>query len=178
MSDNIEHVEIRIINPILNRLPQYATDGSAAVDLCACINNHLIIRPGQVISVSAGIALSMPNNMAGLLLPRSGLSRQGLVLGNSVGLIDSDYQGEVKVLLWNRNQTRNGTINMPEPITVNPFDRIAQLMFVPVIRPQLAHVQEFKTKTVRGEGGFGSTGVSSERSERFEINLVEALLPV
>jgi dUTP pyrophosphatase len=133
-------------------MPSYATEGSAAVDLCACIPDTIGLGPGCVEMIPAGFALDMKSpDIAAMILPRSGLgAKQGVVLANLVGLVDSDYQGEVKVALWNRsNQVR----------LIEPMDRIAQLVFVPVVRPVLNQVKDFEVKTQRGEGGFGSTGV-------------------
>lgn len=141
-------------------LPNYATPGSAGVDLVACIGGPLHLLPGERLLISTGIAIEIDRrewdlqdnaNMAAMIIPRSGLGHNdGVILGNSVGLIDSDYRGEIKVSLWN---TSEGTY------TIRPGDRIAQMVFVPVGLPTFEVVKEFDTKTERGEGGFGSTGV-------------------
>ena len=149
-----QHVEVKILDARLRDwgMPRYHSDGAAALDLHACVDAPLTIQPGDPPAlISAGFALHMANpNVAALLLPRSGLGhKQGLVLGNLVGLIDSDYTGPVMVSAWNR-----GTA----PVTLNPGDRFAQLMFVPVLRPTLVEVDNFSAASTRGAGGFGSTG--------------------
>ncbi|MFO1303498.1 MAG: dUTP diphosphatase [Burkholderiales bacterium] len=132
-------------------LPAYASSGSAGLDLRACIDGPLILQPGAAELISSGIAVHIADpGLAGLVVPRSGLGhKHGIVLGNLVGLIDSDYQGPLFISCWNR-----GTA----PFTVNPLDRIAQLLIVPVVRPAFEEVSEF-APTKRGEGGFGSSGV-------------------
>jgi dUTP pyrophosphatase len=147
-------VEIKILDPRLRDwgLPRYHSVGAAALDLHACLDEPLSIVPGSPPAlISAGFALHMANpEIAALVLPRSGLGhKQGLVLGNLVGLIDSDYTGPIMVSAWNR-----GTI----PIQLSPGDRFAQLMFVPVLRPVLESVDAFTITSTRGAGGFGSTG--------------------
>lgn len=131
-------------------LPAYATPGSAGLDLRACIDTPLIIQPGETVLVNTGIAIHIDNPMlAATILPRSGLGhKHGIVLGNLVGLIDSDYQGPLMVSCWNRSQT---------PYTIEPGERIAQLVIVPVMKARFQVVEEFQTSQ-RGEGGFGSTG--------------------
>lgn len=131
-------------------LPQYATPGSAGLDLRVCIDEPLQIAGGETVLLPTGIAVYIKDpNLAAVILPRSGLGhKHGIVLGNLVGLIDSDYQGELKVSCWNRNQ---------EHFTVAPGDRIAQLVFLPVVQPVFQQVTEFD-ETERGEGGFGSSG--------------------
>lgn len=144
-------VEIKILNELIrDKLPSYATLGSAAVDLCACIEVPITINPGETHLVGSGIAIHLANaTMAALILPRSGLGhKHGIVLGNLTGLIDSDYQGELKVSLWNRASTA---------YTVQPFERIAQMMIVPVYQVNWQVVEQF-AESQRGEGGFGSTG--------------------
>jgi len=135
-------------------IPGYATDGSAGLDLCACIDTALIIKPGESILIPAGFAVHIADNAyAAMLLPRSGLGhKHGIVLGNLTGLIDSDYQGEIFVSCWNRGDT---------PYTINPGDRIAQMVIVPVIQANFEFVDSF-TETMRGAGGFGHTGVSQD----------------
>ena len=132
-------------------LPEYSTEGAAGLDLRACIESDLELHPSACELIPTGIAIDIRDpQVAAVLLPRSGLGhKHGIVLGNLVGLIDSDYQGQVFVSCWNR-----GT----ETFTVRPGDRIAQMVFVPVIRPSLVEVEEFEA-SVRAEGGFGHTGV-------------------
>lgn len=131
-------------------LPAYATDGSAGMDLRACLDGAIELKPGDCELIPTGIALHMEDqNMASVILPRSGLGhKHGVVLGNLVGLIDSDYRGQVYVSCWNRGQTT---------FTVEPGERIAQLVFIPVIKANFTLVDEL-TETKRGTGGFGSTG--------------------
>ncbi|CAG9177258.1 dUTP diphosphatase [Cupriavidus respiraculi] len=151
-------VEIKVLDARLNEwgLPAYQSDMAAAIDLHACIDGPLTIEAGTPAQlVPAGIAVHMGNPyMAATIAPRSGLGhKKGLVLGNSIGVIDADYQGPIMVSVWNRNAP--GT----DPIVIQPGERIAQMMFVPVLRPVFTTVQEFSTDTARGAGGFGSTGV-------------------
>lgn len=131
-------------------LPAYATPGSAGLDLRACTDGPLVIEPGQAVLVPTGIALHIGDpGLAAMILPRSGLGhKHGIVLGNLVGLIDSDYQGPLMVSCWNRGQTA---------FTVQPMERVAQLVIVPVVQARFRQVQAFGTST-RGQGGFGSTG--------------------
>lgn len=131
-------------------LPAYATEGSAGMDLRACLDAPLTLAPGEVALVPSGLAIYLEDpSLAAVLLPRSGLGhKQGLVLGNLVGLIDSDYQGEVKISCWNRSDT---------PITIEPGQRIAQLVIVPVVQMALKTVDDF-VPTQRGAGGIGHTG--------------------
>ena len=131
-------------------LPTYATDGSAGIDLRVCIDEPIQIVGGETVLLPTGISIYIADqNMAAVILPRSGLGhKHGIVLGNLVGLIDSDYQGELKISCWNRNQ---------EHFTINPGERIAQLVFLPVVKAQFSLVESF-TETNRGEGGFGSSG--------------------
>ena len=144
-------VDIKILDPRLKQhLPTYATPGSAGLDLRACIEHVLTLAPGQTELIPTGIAMHIANpEWAGLVLPRSGLGhKHGIVLGNLVGLIDSDYQGQLFVSCWNRSHV---------PFLLNPLERIAQLVIVPVQRVDFNVVDEF-VETDRGEGGFGSTG--------------------
>jgi dUTP pyrophosphatase len=131
-------------------LPAYATAGSAGLDLRACTEGPLVIEPGQATLIPTGIAIHIADpGLAAMILPRSGLGhKHGIVLGNLVGLIDSDYQGPLMVSCWNRGQTA---------FTVQPMDRIAQLVIVPVVQARFRQVQDFGASE-RGEGGFGSTG--------------------
>lgn len=150
-------MDVRILDPrILDwGIPDYQTPGSAAVDLYACIDAPLDIAPqAPAVLISAGIALAFDDfSCAGLILPRSGQGhKRGLVLGNSTGLIDPDYTGEILISTWNRNPPGS------PPITVTPGERIAQMIFVPVLRPRLTVVQAFGRDTARAGGGFGSTG--------------------
>ncbi|MFN4262917.1 MAG: dUTP diphosphatase [Thioalkalivibrionaceae bacterium] len=149
----LEHLQYRVLDPRIGRewpLPGPATQGSAGVDLRAMINARLTLAPGATERVSSGLAIHIADSgWCGLVLPRSGLaSRQGIVLANLVGLIDSDYQGPLEIALWNRSS---------EPRVIEPGDRVAQLVFVPVAMPVWQAVPEF-TLSERGEGGFGSTG--------------------
>lgn len=133
-------------------MPSYATKGSAALDLCACLPDTIGIGPGGVEMVPAGFALDMGrDDLCAMILPRSGLgTKQGLVLAHGTGLIDSDYQGPIFIPLWNRsNQTR----------FIEPMDRIAQMVFLPVVKVDFEQVEDFAVKSARGENGFGSTGV-------------------
>ncbi|MHB8347462.1 MAG: dUTP diphosphatase [Acidiferrobacterales bacterium] len=130
--------------------PRYATDGSAGIDLCACIDEHLHIDPGDTHLIPTGIAIHIGvQHLAAVLLPRSGLGhKHGIVLGNLVGLIDSDYQGQILVSCWNRGR---------EHFVIEPGDRIAQMVFVPVVQVEFQIVEEFK-ESRRGGGGFGHSG--------------------
>jgi dUTP pyrophosphatase len=131
-------------------LPHYATDGSAGLDLRAMVKEPLTLEPGQTELLPTGMAIHISDpGYAGMILPRSGLGhKHGIVLGNLVGLIDSDYQGELMVSCWNRGN---------QPFTVEPGERIAQLVIVPVMQVQLEQVETF-TNTERGSGGFGHSG--------------------
>lgn len=149
---SLPKVELKILRPEMNnQLPEYATQGSAGLDLRACIDAPLCVKAGETVLIPTGLAMFLDNTQwAAMILPRSGLGhKHGIVLGNLVGLIDSDYQGELKVSLWNRSQ---------EDFTIQPFDRIAQMVIVPVVQVGFKIVEEF-TQTERGAGGFGSTGV-------------------
>ena len=144
-------IDLKIINQrIRDQLPAYATSGSAGLDLRACIDEALTLEPGQTVLVPTGLAIHVADpGYAALVLPRSGLGhRHGIVLGNLVGLIDSDYQGELMISTWNRGQTA---------FTIHPFERLAQLVIVPVVQAQFNIVDEFVTSK-RGGAGFGSTG--------------------
>jgi dUTP pyrophosphatase len=137
-------------------LPDYATDGSAGLDLRACIDAPLHIAPGQTVLIPTGLALHLSDpGYAAVLLPRSGLGhKHGIVLGNLVGLIDSDYQGPLMVSCWNRNPVGSGETGS---YTVQPMERIAQMVIVPVARARFRVVDDFAASE-RGAGGFGSTG--------------------
>ena len=152
-------IEIKILDPRLHTwgLPNYQTEMAAAIDLFACIDQPLDILPqAAAVLVPSGIALHMNSlDFCAVILPRSGLGhKKGLVLGNSVGLIDADYTAQCFISVWNRNPSTHA-----EPITIQPGERIAQMMFLPVVRPEFKVVSEFSTSSVRGGGGFGSTGV-------------------
>ncbi|CEN55326.1 dUTP diphosphatase [Candidatus Methylopumilus turicensis] len=144
-------VELKILDPRLNEnMPAYATTGSAGLDLRACINEAITIQPGETKLIPTGMAINLENPAyAAMILPRSGLGhKHGIVLGNLVGLIDSDYQGQLFVSCWNRSQ---------EAFVMNPMERMAQLVIVPVVQASFTVVDEFNASE-RGEGGFGSTG--------------------
>ena len=144
-------IDVRILDERLRgQLPQYATPGSAGLDLRACINAPLALAPGQTELIPSGIAIHLADSgLAAMILPRSGLGhKHGIVLGNLVGLIDSDYQGQIFVSTWNRGSA---------PFTVNPMERLAQLVVVPVVQVGFNVVEDFDTSR-RGAGGFGSTG--------------------
>lgn len=144
-------VDIRILDPrMADSLPAYATPGSAGLDLRAALNEPLVLAPGQAELVPTGLALHLGDpGLAAMILPRSGLGhKHGIVLGNLVGLIDSDYQGPLMVSAWNRSS---------QPYTLQPLERLAQLVIVPVVQAAFRVVEGFEA-TQRGEGGFGSTG--------------------
>ncbi|GAB1718296.1 MAG: deoxyuridine 5'-triphosphate nucleotidohydrolase [Nitrosospira sp.] len=144
-------VDIRILDARLeNQLPAYATPGSAGLDLRACITEPMTILPGKADLIPTGIAIHLGDpGLAAMVLPRSGLGhKHGIVMGNLVGLIDSDYQGQIFVSCWNRGDT---------PFMLNPLERIAQMVVVPVVQVNFNVVQDF-TLSHRGENGFGSTG--------------------
>ena len=145
------NIEVRIIDfRMAGQLPAYATPGSAGLDLRACLNEPLTLAANAWQLVPTGIAIYLKDpGFAALILPRSGLGhKHGIVLGNLVGLIDSDYQGQLMVSAWNRSDTA---------FTIEPMERIAQLLIVPVLQAQFTVVSEFPA-TERGEGGYGSTG--------------------
>lgn len=147
-------VEYKILDPRLGNeieMPHYATQGSAGLDLRACIDEPLTIGPGETQLIPTGLAIHLDDaGLAAMLLPRSGLGhKHGIVLGNLVGLIDSDYQGELKISCWNRSDT---------PYSVQVGERIAQMVIVPVLQPVFTKVEEFGESSERGVGGFGHTG--------------------
>lgn len=149
----LHSLAFRVLDPRLGSdypLPEYATAGSAGLDLRAMLEAPLLLAPGESVLVPSGIAIHLNNpGLCAVVLPRSGLGhKQGLVLGNLVGLIDSDYQGPLMISLWNRSAV---------PCAVAPGDRVAQLVVMPVQRVQLQRVESFEA-SVRGEGGFGHTG--------------------
>ena len=144
-------LEVRILDArIHEQLPAYATPGSAGLDLRACLDGPLVLAPGKTELIPTGMAIHIgDSHHAALILPRSGLGhKHGIVLGNLVGLIDSDYQGQLMVSCWNRGQTA---------FTIEPMERIAQLVIVPVVQAEFEIVDEFAASE-RGAGGFGSTG--------------------
>ncbi|MFT4267908.1 MAG: dUTP diphosphatase [Xenophilus sp.] len=144
-------IDVRVLDPrMAGHLPQYATPGSAGLDLRACLAGPLALAPGACELVGTGIAVHLADaGYAALILPRSGLGhRHGIVLGNLVGLIDSDYQGELKISAWNRGR---------EPFVIQPLERLAQLVVVPVVQARFNVVDQFPPSE-RGEGGYGSTG--------------------
>jgi dUTP pyrophosphatase len=149
----MKKIQLKILDERLGKqipLPHYATDGSAGLDLRACIQEKLVLAAGETTLVPTGLAIYIQDpQLAAVLLPRSGLGhRHGIVLGNLVGLIDSDYQGQVFVSVWNRAAAS---------FTIEVGERIAQMVFVPVVRAEFECVAEF-TQSHRGEGGFGHTG--------------------
>lgn len=153
-------IELLVLDPRLERwgLPRYQSEMAAAVDLHACLDEALVLGPGTpAVLVPSGIALHIGDpNIAAIILPRSGLGhKKGLVLGNLQGLIDADYQGPVMISVWNRNPA--GT----EPIVIQPGERIAQMMFVPILRPRFRTVERFSAATARDVNGFGSTGTTA-----------------
>lgn len=149
----MKQIDLKILDSRIGSefpLPTYATEGSAGLDLRALINEPMTVKAGQTVLIPTGISIYIADpNLAAVILPRSGLGhKNGIVLGNLVGLIDSDYQGPLMVSLWNRSQ---------DDFTVNVGDRIAQLVFVPVVQANFNIVQDFE-QTERGEGGFGHSG--------------------
>ena len=144
-------IDLKILDPrIADQLPAYATPGSAGLDLRACLDAPLLLEPGQTQLIPTGLAIHIEDpGLAAMILPRSGLGhKHGIVLGNLVGLIDSDYQGQIFISVWNRGQA---------DFTIQPLDRIAQLIVVPVLQVEFNVVADF-TASSRGTGGFGSTG--------------------
>lgn len=149
----MKNIELKILDSRIGNefpLPEYATSGSAGLDMRACIDNAMSLEPGETKLIPTGIAIHIADpSLAATLLPRSGLGhKHGIVLGNLVGLIDSDYQGQIFISCWNRSETA---------FEINPGDRMAQLVFLPVVQAQFNIVEEFDT-SIRGEGGFGHSG--------------------
>jgi dUTP pyrophosphatase len=147
----MKNIDLKILDPRMKALlPAYGTPGSAGLDLRACIDAPLVIEPGQTVLVATGLAIHIGDpGYAAMILPRSGLGhKNGIVLGNLVGLIDSDYQGQLMVSTWNRSHAT---------FTLQPMDRLAQLVIVPVLQVGFNVVEEFASSE-RGAGGFGSTG--------------------
>ena len=144
-------IDLKVLDPrMAEQIPTYATPGSAGLDLRACLDAPIVLKPGQTTLIPTGLAIHIGDaGLAALILPRSGLGhKHGIVLGNLVGLIDSDYQGQLMVSCWNRGSTT---------FTINPMERIAQLVIVPVVQASFRRVDDFDASH-RGEGGFGSTG--------------------
>lgn len=153
---NRHKIETKITNPLMGTsipLPTYATSGAAAMDLRACLTEPLTVQPGDTALVPSGIAISIHDpGLVALLVPRSGLGiKHGIVLANTVGVIDSDYQGEIGIGIYNRSR---------EAYTIEPGERICQMMFVPVTQAALVMVDQFSIDSDRGAGGFGHTGRS------------------
>jgi len=149
----MKKIQLKILDPRLGNeipLPDYATEGSAGLDLRACLDEAVLLKPGETLLIPTGLAIHIADNsMAAVLLPRSGLGhKHGIVLGNLVGLIDSDYQGQVFVSCWNRGNTE---------FSIGVGERIAQMVFVPIIQAEFEQVNEF-SNSQRGDGGFGHTG--------------------
>ncbi len=149
----MQKIQVKVLDPRIGNeiaLPSYATEGSAGMDLRACVDGPLVLNPGETTLIPTGMAIYVADpGLAAVLLPRSGLGhKHGIVLGNLVGLIDSDYQGQLFVSCWNRGQ---------QSFTINVGERIAQMVVVPVVQVELEVVDEF-TASDRGEGGFGHTG--------------------
>lgn len=144
-------IDLKVLDPrMADQLPAYATPGSAGLDLRACVDAPLVLQPGDAALIPTGLSIHIGDpGLAAMLLPRSGLGhKHGIVLGNLVGLIDSDYQGPLMVSCWNRGR---------EAYTVQPLERIAQMVIVPVVQAAFRRVDDFAA-SARGEGGFGSTG--------------------
>ena len=147
-------IETKIMSPLIGTsipLPAYATDGSAALDLRACLDSPITIAPAETVTIPSGIAISIHDpGLVAILAPRSGLGiKHGIVLANSIGVIDSDYQGEIKVGIRNQGTTA---------YTIQPGERICQMLFMPVVQASLHVVEQFSEESSRGEGGFGHTG--------------------
>ncbi|MFC3188864.1 dUTP diphosphatase [Pseudocitrobacter faecalis] len=148
-----EKIDVKILDPRIGQefpLPTYATPGSAGLDLRACLDSAIVLEPGQTTLLPTGLAIHIADpSLAAMMLPRSGLGhKHGIVLGNLVGLIDSDYQGQLMVSIWNRGQTT---------FTIEPGERVAQMIIVPVVQAEFNLVEDFDA-TERGEGGFGHSG--------------------
>ena len=144
-------IDLQVLDPrMAEQIPAYATPGSAGLDLRACLDAAVTLAPGQTTLIPTGLAIHIGDSgLAAIILPRSGLGhKHGIVLGNLVGLIDSDYQGQLMVSCWNRGQAE---------FTIQPFERIAQLVIVPVVQATFRRVDSFEASD-RGAGGFGSTG--------------------
>lgn len=145
-------IDVKILDPrMAGQLPQYATPGSAGLDLRACLDDAVVLQPNAWQLIPTGLAIHIADpGYAAMILPRSGLGhKHGIVLGNLVGLIDSDYQGQLMVSAWNRS---------PTAFTLEPMERLAQLVIVPVVQAQFRVVDDFAVASERGAGGYGSTG--------------------
>jgi dUTP pyrophosphatase len=150
----LKKIALKILDPRIGKefpLPNYATPGSAGLDLCACLDQSIELTPGETQLIPAGLAVHIADKqMAAIILPRSGLGhKHGIVLGNLTGLIDADYQGPLMISCWNRSQTT---------YTIHPGERIAQLVIVPVLHAEFEIVTDFSEQSSRGEGGFGNSG--------------------
>lgn len=152
----MKSVQVKILDERIGKdeqfpMPTRATDGSAGIDLRACIDEPLVVKAGETHLIGTGMAVYIQDpGYAGVILPRSGLGhKHGIVLGNLVGLIDADYQGELKVSIWNRSK---------EDFTLQPAERMAQYVVLPIARPQFELVEDFSDESERGAGGFGSSG--------------------
>ena len=151
---NYKEIKIKILSPLIQKDLsnfKYMTPGSAGIDLRSCLNSEVMINPLENILIPTGISIYIKNPLvAGLVIPRSSLGHiHGIILGNSIGLVDSDYQGEIKVSLWNRSKKK---------FIIYPGDRIAQLVFLPVFKPVFTVVKDYKIVTKRGKKGFGYSG--------------------
>ena len=149
----MKKIDVKILDPRIGQefpLPTYATPGSAGLDLRACLDSAIVLEPGQTTLLPTGLAIHIADpSLTAMMLPRSGLGhKHGIVLGNLVGLIDSDYQGQLMVSIWNRGQTT---------FTIEPGERVAQMIIVPVVQAEFNLVEDFDA-TERGEGGFGHSG--------------------
>lgn len=156
----LEEIDFKIESELflkLGNIPEPATIGSAGYDIFACIEEEIVIYPGQTVMIPTGFSMHIKDpNWASIFIPRSGMgAKKGLVLGNLVGLIDSDYQGQCFVPAWNRNLN---TEEHKQGITIKPGERLTQMVFIPVAKPKFNLVTEFGATTDRGSGGFGSTG--------------------
>lgn len=148
-------INIEICRQIEGLLPNYATSGSAAIDLRAAIESPVVLFPGDTAMIPTGLKMEIPSSMVGVIVPRSGLgSKYGIVISNLVGVIDSDYRGEVGLSVWNRNHPGDSSV-----FKIDPLDRICQMMFLPVVQVSF-NLVEAVSETLRGQGGFGSTGTN------------------
>lgn len=146
--------ELKICDPRIGKevpLPKYQSKSAAGIDLYACITEELTLSPSECVLIPSGIAMHMQDpNCCGVIAPRSGLGhKHGIILGNNVGVIDADYQGEIKISLWNRSS---------DPYTISPLERVAQLLILPILRPDFKVVENFSDEEDRDQGGFGSSG--------------------
>lgn len=147
-------IELKICDHRIGKvvpLPSYQSNSAAGIDLYACVEQETLLKPKQCLLIPSGIALHIKDpNTCGILAPRSGLGHKlGIILGNSIGVIDADYQGEIKLSIWNRSE---------KDYIITPLERISQLMIVPILRPTFTIVDHFNNQEERGEGGFGSSG--------------------